>query len=147
MAVVRHNEYNGSIYRQQRKRHSDYPILKMSVNDFWLCILGYLRGDWLQTSINKVLAAFGGKNDSGTLPTPFWTWASMEPQQFLVFHLWLSKCHFVAIIHLQCSGSHFSQNSAWYLCYNIFKMSVNRASTIFGLVYWVINASHGYLSS
>jgi len=31
-----------------------------SVNDFWLCIMGYLSGDWLQTSINDILAAFRG---------------------------------------------------------------------------------------
>jgi len=39
-----------------------------SINDFWLCIVGYLTGDWLQTSMNKVLTGFSFKNNSGTLP-------------------------------------------------------------------------------
>jgi len=59
-----------------------------SVNDFSLCIIGNLSSEWLQTSIDEILAAFMGKNNSNTLPTTFWNWASMECQQIMVFHIW-----------------------------------------------------------
>jgi len=39
-----------------------------SVNHFQLCILGNLSSDWLQASIDEILAAFGGKNSSDMLP-------------------------------------------------------------------------------
>jgi hypothetical protein len=39
-----------------------------SINDFWPCILDYLTGYWLQTSMKAGLATFSGKNKSGTLP-------------------------------------------------------------------------------
>jgi hypothetical protein len=41
-----------------------------SINNFWLCIMGNLGGDWLQPFISKVLGAFHGKNDSIRLPDP-----------------------------------------------------------------------------
>jgi len=40
------------------------------LNDFLLHILGNLCGDWLQTFINGVLAAFRGKNNKDTLSDP-----------------------------------------------------------------------------
>jgi len=39
--------------------HSDNEC-QWSINNCWLCILGYLSGDWMQTSIHEVLAAFRG---------------------------------------------------------------------------------------
>jgi len=60
---------------------------QQSVNDFWHCILGNLSGDWLQTSLNEVLAAFRGKNNIYTLPAPSWKCVSMECQHFLVLNL------------------------------------------------------------
>jgi hypothetical protein len=41
-----------------------------SMNDFWLCILGNLGGNGLQTSLNEILATLSGKNKIGTLPAP-----------------------------------------------------------------------------
>jgi len=49
------------------KRESDMfiaPFWKwasMECQWFWLCILGYLRGDWMQTSIHEELAASRGR--------------------------------------------------------------------------------------
>jgi hypothetical protein len=45
--------------------------LQLSVNNFWLCILGNICADWLQPFINEVLAAFQIKIIvSGSLPHP-----------------------------------------------------------------------------
>jgi len=118
-----------------------------SINDIWFCILGNLPGDWLQTSINEIVASFSGKNNSYTLPATSWKWASMERQQFLVSHLGYSRCWFVAIIHIRCLGSHSSQHSAQHMSYPIIQMIFNRASTIDPLAYWVMKALRGYMSS
>jgi len=40
---------------------------ELSVNDFWLCMLGYLCGDSLQISINEALAACSVKSNSSML--------------------------------------------------------------------------------
>ena len=61
MVVVIDNEGIGSLNWQKRKRRGDCPILKMSVNNFQLCIIGHLNENWLQTSVNAILAAFRGK--------------------------------------------------------------------------------------
>jgi len=57
-----------------------YPAneCQQSINGIWSCILGNLTGDWLQTAISQVLAAFGGKNNGDVLPAPSWKWASTE---------------------------------------------------------------------
>jgi len=39
-----------------------------SINDCWLCILGNVGGNRLQTVLNKVLAAFIGKRECDMLP-------------------------------------------------------------------------------
>ena len=71
--------------------------VRLSVKDFWLSILGNLSGDWLNTPINEILAAFGGKKNRDKLPAPSSKWASTERQQYLVLHLcnvtgdWLHK--------------------------------------------------------
>jgi len=118
-----------------------------SVNDFWLCILGNLSGNWLETTKNEVIAAFRGKNDSNSLPAPCWKWGSKERERFSVMHPGYSKRRFVAINHIWTDGGLFRQNSAWHKCYIIMKMIINSASTIFGLAYWVFKALHRYLSS
>jgi len=41
------------------------------VNDFISCIMGNLRGDWMQTIINEVLAIFKPKKESDMLAAPF----------------------------------------------------------------------------
>jgi len=116
-----------------------------SVNDVWSGIFGNLTGDWLQIPINAVLATIWGKNNSNMLSAPSWKWASMEHQRFLVWHLGQSKCCFVAIIHILSNGSLFNWQSTWHICYPIMKMSVNWASTMFGVAYSVIMALHGYM--
>jgi len=62
---------------------------QQSVNDFHLHIFGNLCSNWLQTSINQILAAFTGKNYSDMLPAASWKWASMECQQLQLLHIWL----------------------------------------------------------
>jgi len=57
-----------------------------SINYLEFYILGSLSGDWLQTVINEVLAAFVGKTASETLPAPYWKWVSTERQQVNVLH-------------------------------------------------------------
>jgi hypothetical protein len=111
---------------------------------FWLCILGYEYGDWLQTTINKVLADISIPSKYSTLPAADLEWVSTKPQPFSVLHLWYSMHSFMAIIHISCNGGYFNLNSTQYLRYPILQMRVNRVSTIFGLVYWVIKALHRY---
>jgi hypothetical protein len=41
---------------------------QQSIDNFGSYILDNLSGDWLQTSINEVLATFRGKNNRNTLP-------------------------------------------------------------------------------
>ena len=41
------------------------------VDDFLSCIIGNLRGNLLQPSINTVLASFLAKRESHTIPAPF----------------------------------------------------------------------------
>jgi len=64
----------------------------------------------------------------------------MERQRYLAIHLGLSEW---AIIHILCTGCLVSQNSGGYLCYPIMTMSINIASTIFGLVSQVIKMTFG----
>jgi len=47
-----------------------------SVNDLRSCILSNQSGHWFQRVIIEVLASFGGKSRSDTLPAPSWKWAS-----------------------------------------------------------------------
>jgi len=78
-----------------------------SVNNCWLSILGNLSGDWLRTSINEVVAAIWGINNSDMLPAPFWNWVSMERQRLLVLHLgnlpddWLHKSIYEVVASLK----------------------------------------------
>jgi hypothetical protein len=44
---------------------------QQSIKDFWLCILGRLCYDWLQTSIYEILVAFTGKNNSDRRPAAY----------------------------------------------------------------------------
>jgi hypothetical protein len=41
------------------------------VNDIWSCIMVNLGGNWMQTIINVVLAAFQSNRASEALPTTF----------------------------------------------------------------------------
>jgi hypothetical protein len=41
-----------------------------SVNDFWLCILGNLSGNWLQPFRNEILLAFRLTKNRIRLPAP-----------------------------------------------------------------------------
>jgi hypothetical protein len=56
------------------------------INDFWSRILGNLSGNWIQTFINVVMAAFKWKRESDTLHAAFWKWASIERQQCVAMH-------------------------------------------------------------
>jgi hypothetical protein len=59
-------ELIGSLWNENNMRYAPYLILKMSVNDFWCCVLGNLRGNRLLIVIKAVLTAFIGKNESNT---------------------------------------------------------------------------------
>jgi len=74
------------LYSETRETHSlTHPENESQwrVNDFWSSILGNLSGDWIQTFINVVKAAFKPKRECDTLPAAFWKWASTERQQCL----------------------------------------------------------------
>jgi len=60
---------------------------QLSVNDFWVCILGYISGNWLQTSVHKVVAAFSITTNSDTFPALAWKWVWTEPQRCLVMYI------------------------------------------------------------
>ena len=81
----------GRLYNQTNGQTVSMPHpeneRQQSVDDFWSCIFSNLSGDWLQTFINDLLAAFIGKSGSNMLPAPSWQWVSTEFQQFLVSHL------------------------------------------------------------
>jgi hypothetical protein len=44
---------------------------QQNVDDFLSCILGSLSGDWMQTFINEIKAAFRSRRESDTLSAPF----------------------------------------------------------------------------
>jgi len=60
---------------------------QQSMNDFWICIVGNLGGDWLRPFLNEVLAVFMGQGESDTLPATFWKWVSTERQLDLALHV------------------------------------------------------------
>jgi len=60
---------------------------QQSINNLWPCIMCNLTGNWLQKSINEVIAAFRVKNNSEMLPAPSCKWASTQCQWFLVLPL------------------------------------------------------------
>jgi len=113
------------------------------VNDSWSCILGNLGGDRLQKVINKVLATFIAKTESGMLPAPSWKWVSTEHQQFLVMYLGYSVGWLVAHSHKQSIGCLYRQTRKWNAPCPILKLSVNGVSMIVGLPLWSITARCG----
>jgi len=58
----------GCQYNQKHGKTSSLPHCgnedQWRVNECWCCIWGNLSGDWLETVINKVLAAFMGKKEA-----------------------------------------------------------------------------------
>jgi hypothetical protein len=48
--------------------------------------LGNLSGNWIQTFINVVMAAFKWKRESDTLHAAFWKWVSIERQKCVAMH-------------------------------------------------------------
>jgi hypothetical protein len=50
--------------------HHPKNVHQLSINAFWSCILGNLMGDSFCTAIKQLLAAFIGKRDCNTFPTP-----------------------------------------------------------------------------
>jgi hypothetical protein len=73
-----------TIHQNERQQSVNRAPLEhqQSIRDLWLCILGILCSDWLQTSIYQIWAAFTGKYNRNMLPAASWKWASMEHQQF-----------------------------------------------------------------
>jgi len=67
----------------------------------------------------------------------------MEHRLYMAMHLGLSEWQCLAIFHILCTGCLFSQNSAGYLRSRIMTMSINGATTVFGLVSQVIKMSFG----
>jgi hypothetical protein len=61
----------GKYQTMQSLPHSENEC-QQTMNDFWLFILSNLCGDWLQPSINELLAAFRGQKNRNTLPAPAW---------------------------------------------------------------------------
>jgi len=89
-------------------------VHQQSINNFCSSIFGNLSGDWLQTVINVVLAAFIGDSETDTLPAPSWKWASTESQWFLVLHFRIYTWYLNTSIHRQGVGSIHGQISKEY---------------------------------
>jgi len=120
-----------------------YNERQLSVNDLWICKYGNQTVIWLLLCITDLLAAFIGKRDSNTVPTPFWSWVPTERQQFSALHLWLFIFRMVTDIHLSDIGSlHWQRHQQPAPC-RILKMSDNQVSTDLVVAYSVIKASHG----
>jgi hypothetical protein len=108
------------------------------VNDFWSCIWCSPTDDNLQTSINEILAACWGTNNSETITSPRLNLASIDYQWFLVSHLASSQCRIAANCHMPYPGCHFIWNSARRIRYPIMKMIFHRASSNFSFANWAI---------
>ena len=56
--------YRLPLYAKEEVTHSlpdSDNVRQQSINDFWSCIVGNLIGEWLQTPIDRELAAFIGR--------------------------------------------------------------------------------------
>jgi hypothetical protein len=98
---------------------------------------------WSLLCIPDSLAAFIGKRDSNIVSAPLWEWASTEGEWFLALHLVKFVIWLVADIHLWDIGSLYGQKQQWLAPCIILKISFNGASTVLGIKYFVIKASHG----
>jgi len=75
--------------------------------------------------------------------TPMAKWAPTERQRFLVLRYWSSAWWLAETIHKCGIGWLYRQKSEPHAPCPILKLSVNRASTIFGLVCWVSEKRYG----
>jgi hypothetical protein len=104
---------------------------------------GNWKVTWPLLSRTNVLAAFFGKIMNNTVTAPFWKWASMECQRFLVLYVRKLKRDLATAVHNQRTGSLLWQNNKQHGHCPILKLSVNGASTIFACVSCVIYVAIG----
>jgi len=97
---------------------------------------------WSLLCITNVLAAFIGKYDTNIVKAAFWEWASTEHQWFWALNYGQFMFRLVADIHWWDIGSLWGQKQQRHAPCRILKMSVNGASTVLGLAYFVIEAMH-----
>jgi len=120
---------------------------QQSVNDVCFCILGNLVCKSLHTAdkwrIGSLYRQIGMHGSHCPLLKMSVNVASMDHQLYVAMHLGLPESQCLVIIHILCTGCLCSENSAGYLLYPIMTMSVNGASTIFGLVCQVNKMSFG----
>jgi len=97
-----------------------------STNNYRSCKWSNYNVIWSLLSIIDRLAAFIGRNQSHTLPAPFWKWASMERQWYLAFHHGQSKCDVAIIDCIQCFDRFYRLKRSWTLgCGIVNEMSCN----------------------
>jgi hypothetical protein len=140
-----------------------YTLIKISINEM-LMIFGCVRKvieNWFSCCFAEPTywQVLWAKEDtmwllprSDSFVTPLWKQALMEHQQCLgVYGNWkligLLLCRTNRLVAFTGqSGCNTVTVPFWKLLYPLMKMSVNRVSTIFGVVYWRIKASRGYSS-
>jgi hypothetical protein len=70
---------------------------------------------------------------------------STEHQQFLAWHVGLAQWQLVVDIHKSGINCHLRHKQLRQATCSILNIRVNGASMIFGLVLWIIKASHRYM--
>jgi len=90
------------------------------------------------SAIIDVLAAFMGKNDTDTIATTCWKWASMGCQRFLAFHLGESMGNATESTQNQHIGHLYGQKYYKRYRYHLLTFSIPRLSTIHGLASWIV---------
>jgi len=85
-----------------------------------------------------MLAAFMGKTASDDIATTFWKCASTEQQWFLVLHLGYSMGIATALTTKYSISCLHGQKCYWRYHCHLLIMTINAASTIHGVAFWII---------
>jgi len=132
----------GRCYCQKGKWQACCHILKISINGvstiFGIASWNIQYAVRLQNIIIELSAAFRWNNGGGNISTMSWKWASTERQPVVPLHL--RKCmRCAAMLPHNCAIGRLSrQNLFQQHRYYVLKISINGASTTFGLVWWKI---------
>jgi len=140
-----------------------YAFIKMSINEM-LTVFGCVSKvieNWFSCCYAEPTywqILWAKEDATWSLPhtesfvTLSWKWALTEHQQFLGVYgnwklIWLLLCRTNRLAAFTGqSGCNTVTTLFWKLLYPLMKMSVTRVLTIFGVVYWTIEASRGYSS-
>jgi len=110
-----------------------------SVNDFRSCIMDTHSAEHRCWIMINPSATFVGNNATDNISTTS-KWASTERLRFLAMHLGESKRYATAPTHNHSPSRLYGQKCYGRYRYHLLKMSVNGASTIFGLGSWTLRA-------